>query len=286
MYCRHCYYDLRGQVDSRCPECGARFDPQDASTYLLRVPTRIQAFFRVNVVKTIVKLIVIAVLYGLLIVLFLPGRGSSRCGPLTGRQLSRGMLNSIILAHVLNGDASAEDGTLTMEAIRPDLARWWYSRSLEPQYVRANRWSRRSLDILTWSVLAIGPALAMIALTRRWARAISIAMASICVLLVLFSLATAYIVGGFRRSLSYDFVDDYVLVSNVDWRQPLSGEWNGLIAFEKKPWPRSVRVIATSPGTIRIVKESDFQERLSLIPIAKRAWDDCIAMGECTTVAE
>ena len=34
MYCRACYYDLRGQETSRCPECGRAFDPQDPKSFL------------------------------------------------------------------------------------------------------------------------------------------------------------------------------------------------------------------------------------------------------------
>jgi hypothetical protein len=32
-YCRRCGYDLRGLSSSLCPECGARFDPADPSTF-------------------------------------------------------------------------------------------------------------------------------------------------------------------------------------------------------------------------------------------------------------
>lgn len=33
MYCHNCQYDLRGQTDPRCPECGRGFDPCDPSTF-------------------------------------------------------------------------------------------------------------------------------------------------------------------------------------------------------------------------------------------------------------
>ncbi len=39
MYCRSCHYDLRGQLDPRCPECGGRFSFDDAETYLGNLPT-------------------------------------------------------------------------------------------------------------------------------------------------------------------------------------------------------------------------------------------------------
>ncbi len=39
MYCRSCHYDLRGQLDPRCPECGGRFSFDDAETYLGSLPT-------------------------------------------------------------------------------------------------------------------------------------------------------------------------------------------------------------------------------------------------------
>ena len=34
MYCRACYYDLRGQETPRCPECGRAFDPSDPKSFL------------------------------------------------------------------------------------------------------------------------------------------------------------------------------------------------------------------------------------------------------------
>ena len=37
MYCRKCYAELDAMVeDVRCPQCGRRFDPANAGTYLAR----------------------------------------------------------------------------------------------------------------------------------------------------------------------------------------------------------------------------------------------------------
>lgn len=284
MYCRECHYDLRGQIEPRCPECGCRFDPQDAGTYLLYVPTALQTFLRVEAVKTFAKLLAIAVLYSILVVLFVPGLFSSRCGPLSGRQMSRSLLNSIVHAHLLNAESSSEDGILTVEEIRSDLAPSWYSRSVEPRYAFANQWNRRVGDILKWSVLATGPALGAIVFTRRWARKVVIVMASMCALVALFSLISMYIVGGVTRTSSYAFVNDYVLVSNVDWRRWPSSPLDGIIAFEKTPWRGLWRVVAKNAWTIRILKESEFRKLLSQQPLAKRAWDECVAAGECTII--
>ncbi len=38
MYCRNCFYDLRGQEISRCPECGLPFALDDATSFLSDVP--------------------------------------------------------------------------------------------------------------------------------------------------------------------------------------------------------------------------------------------------------
>lgn len=117
MYCRHCHYDLRGQLNLRCPECGSRFDAQDVGTYLLRVPTGLQTILRVKAVKTIAKLLAIAILYSMLVALFAPAIFSSRCGALSGPRMSHSMLHSIVRAHLLNAESSSEDGTLTVEEI-------------------------------------------------------------------------------------------------------------------------------------------------------------------------
>jgi hypothetical protein len=38
IYCRHCYYCLRGLVEDRCPECGRTFNRRNASTFSLTPP--------------------------------------------------------------------------------------------------------------------------------------------------------------------------------------------------------------------------------------------------------
>ena len=38
MFCRRCYYDLRGQRDPRCPECGTAFAFDDPSSFLGEKP--------------------------------------------------------------------------------------------------------------------------------------------------------------------------------------------------------------------------------------------------------
>lgn len=284
MYCRECHYDLRGQTEPRCSECGLRCDLQDGNTYLLQVPTGLQTVLRNQVVKTFAKLLAIAVFYGTLVVLFFPGLYSSRCGPVSGRIMSHSLLYSICQAHFLNVQSSSEDGTLTIEQIRPDLARSWYSRSVEPQRVSANRWNRKAADILPWSVLAIGPVLVTIVFTRRWLRKLAITLASVCALVTVGSLMSMYVVSSFRRTSSYAYLADYVLVPGVDWRRWESSPSEGIVAFEKKPWPRSLRVVARNPWTVRTLKERKFQQLLSEQPVAKRAWDECLAAGECTTI--
>jgi hypothetical protein len=36
--CRQCGYDLQGQVESRCPECGSEFDSSELAAYVARGP--------------------------------------------------------------------------------------------------------------------------------------------------------------------------------------------------------------------------------------------------------
>ncbi len=279
VYCRKCHHDLRGQGMSQCPECAHPFDPQDEATYLLSIPTGLQTLFRSKALKILAKLLAIAALYGIAISSFLWALRSSNGTPLSGRAFSCSLLHSIVQAHLGNADLSSEDGTLTVEDVRHDLKPSWYSRSVEPQYARMNKWCRHATDILRWSVLAIAPALCALLLARRWLRKLAIAMVLTCALLILFSLSSAFIVAGSMPTPSYAYLDDYVLVSGIDWQS--SPSCDKIVAFEKHPWAGRYRVVAKNAWMIRVLRESKFQALLSEQPLASRAWDKCLARGEC-----
>ena len=40
MYCKKCYYDLRGLGDEVCPECGEGFNRRDMDSYLITLPDK------------------------------------------------------------------------------------------------------------------------------------------------------------------------------------------------------------------------------------------------------
>jgi len=285
MYCRECHYDLRGQREPRCPECGCVFDPHDEKSYLPQVPTGLQTVLANDGRKRFAELFAVALLYGAPLVFFVPII-SVRGHPLRARDMSRILLNSIVQAHIGNADLSPEDGTLAVDEIRHDLAPSRYSRAVARQHDSAIRWNRQATHVLKWCVFAVGPALVVAVLTRRWLRRLAIIIASICALGVLFSLIIMFVVGGVMRASSYAYVNDYVLVPSVDWRDYASSSWNKIVAFEKNPWPGAWRVVARNLFEVRVLREAEFQGLLSEQPVARRAWDDCIASGQCTKVSE
>ncbi len=238
------------------------------------------------IVKTAAKILVVGVIYSMTVFIFLPGLFSSRCGPISAKQLSLGALRSIIQAHMLNTALCADDGILTIDDVRHDLAPFWYSRSVEPKYIPACRWNRQTSDIITISVFATGIILCVIVLTKRWLRNSLIILASMCIFIILIIVISRYFVGGFMRTSSYAFVDDYVLLPNTNWREPETARVDGVIAFEKHPWPRANRVVARNAWSVRVIKESEFQKILTQQPEAKRAWNNCLKAGECKTVEQ
>jgi len=282
MYCQNCHYDLRGQTVPRCPECGRGFDPEDAATYLATAPRLLGRVFGDRWVRVVVSLLVLTVVYFGVV---LPGIAGSHCGSLSTRELSRGQLYAIVQAYLANGDAKGENGRLTLHDVRQDLAPSWYSRVAAPAYERANRWKRKASTLATWAVLVVGPALAVAVVFRRRVRKVALVIVLGCVAVGACALMSADVLDGYRHQLSYDYLDDYLMVPTVDWRDAAASSLNRIVGFEKRLWQdrfNRQRVVAQNPHEVRIMKERDFQKLLAEQPAAQESWLDCVAAGECT----
>lgn len=283
MFCRECHYDLRGQEEPRCPECGSHFDPRDGATYLRRPPTHLQSLLQIKWIRTCSLLLGVAVLYVTLVFLFVPGMYCSQCGSPSPRMLSSMSLRSIVTAQAIQSNDAANNRVLSLAELKPHLTPKWYSRSMEPRYVSANRWNRRLGDLIRWPVFSIGPALALIVLARRWLRKLAIAMACLCALATLLLFLSIGYVGRGTRTLSYAYLNDYVLVPGIEWYIRSRSSPNPMVAFEKQPWPGGRRLIARGSSQIDCVRENEFQRLLMNQPDAKTAWDECVAASECST---
>jgi hypothetical protein len=62
MFCRKCYYDLRGQVEPRCPECGTPYDSANRDTVLWERPN-----LALQSVKRIAIMTIVAIIIGFVI---------------------------------------------------------------------------------------------------------------------------------------------------------------------------------------------------------------------------
>jgi hypothetical protein len=281
MYCQNCHHDLRGQTVPRCLECGREFDPADPATYLAERTTVLRQVFRDRGVRVIGSLVAIGAVYLALIYTFVPGIRCSQCMPIPARGFSQDRLHTIVMAYLANGDTKGVRGRLTIDDVRHDLTPSWYSRAAAPAYERSNRWNRKASTWFTGVVLVVGPALAVAVIYRRRVRKVALVIVLACVAVGVGLVMSAYSVQGYMRRSSYDYLEDYVVVPTIDWRDMAQSSWTSIAAFEKHPWQNWWRVVARTPSEVRIMKERDFQKLLSEQPAAQEAWLDCVAAGEC-----
>ena len=265
MYCRTCKYDLRGQVEHRCPECGRTFSLDDPDTYLSVIPGRLRVLAGVVGKALCLSPITLTIAFVILICahLFLPRLSGGPEWSL--RPISQGNLRSIVgewlVQHHDHPDIRRFDLKQARSRIPPRLSAWTDQSVLWGQL---NWW--RTYKRHAWMIHAvlIYTVLMIPACHRHWKRRRAIPwLATVLVAIVI-------LVGNNLRSIvrfiqpgSHTFLNDYAYVDDPDWNVPPAKQSSTILAYEKQTRPTGERYVGFMDGSVGWVSEADLEARLA-----------------------
>ena len=149
MYCKRCRYDLRGQVETRCPECGRAYCPGDPNTYLsenrhaLLIVAR-QVRKAATFPPTLLTLGFIILMSGPLFLLPQLSSGPS----LSLRVISQRNLKSIVTAWMIQRFDHPSNGPFEFTQVKnqllPRLSAWTDQPILHARFGRAQTFRRHA----------------------------------------------------------------------------------------------------------------------------------------------
>ena len=218
MYCRACYYDLRGQVALRCPECGRGFDPDDPGSFLYR-PGRFRGLW--NEIKECRTAFVIMLTCGwVLCMLFvLPELNARTRGHSRGPVISH--LRMITIQRILWQRDDPKNRNYDRQAAVRDLPAL-LSPHTEQTKIKCRKYLSRAKAVAPYYLIptAIYALLLIPLVQRRW-RWIALGLLVTCVVLVPasrngFEIADALLPEGFSLKPTHAYLDDYVHIDDVD----------------------------------------------------------------------
>jgi prepilin-type processing-associated H-X9-DG protein len=251
MYCRKCYYDLRGQTVPRCPECGLAFVPGDATTYSEVIPSRWRTLAhrlrRILLVPTTA-----------LLVLLLIGSAPSRSRAIAYSVVSMANLKHITtvwMVESLRGPLTEFKSPVTLrDKLEPRLSARTQRRIV-----------RQKLDLTSWIkgtgrryclvLLIWGAVVAVIA--RGRARRVAIGfmfLASIALVSTFFADPLAR----WRYPGNYDYLQDFTFVDGWRWTDPARSS-DGIAAYGSASWWNQRRNIAFGDGHVGPLPEEQFR---------------------------
>lgn len=269
MYCKCCRYDLRGQVETRCPECGQVYCPDDPNSYLRKIPGPLhivagQVRGAVTLSPTLLTLGFVILMSGALVFLALLPQLS--CGPsLSLMGLSRNNLDIIVTEWMIQRWSIPSGGpfdfTRAKDQLPPRLSPWtdqsiYYARFSRTRAFRRHAWWIYALFI--YSALMIPSCHRHL---RRWR-----AIPWLATLLI----ATLIVVGRnlpvIERAMqpgSQAYVNDYIYIEDPTWVVPAPGNATRILAYEKQSWISGYRAVGFMDGHVSMLKEGDLRARLA-----------------------
>jgi prepilin-type processing-associated H-X9-DG protein len=249
MYCRFCYYDLRGQQTPRCPECGTAFAFDDPRSFLHKTPNRLERTMlwirRRRRAPLVAMTILLLGCYAVADYQLPSANHSSLLAVLSRANLKVLMTEWMIQQHD-HPEQRAFDIDAAMQDIRPSYSPWSErdaaSRKLQLAYL---------LNCAPWFVVPTMVYLLLIAilLERRARRGVFALVLALS--LVLFGslspreTATRF----FPGSLAY--LNDFVFLQGVDLTRSNSQQTRTIAAYDLQSFRnRSVRIVAFADGHV------------------------------------
>lgn len=228
MYCRGCFYDLRGQDTPRCPECGREYDPDDPCSFLEK-PNR---WHRVRLAFDRCRgpaAILLTAAWLILMVLG-PPRFHSGVRPAynTGSSRSRLNLTMIMAQWIIWQQDDPDKRNFDRRAATRDLLPLWSPWTEQSKFQRRVHVGRAAEGIGGFAVLTAVYTLLVIPLVRGHRRWLMIGSFAVCITLSYASFNAAQIAYALWPN-SHAYLDDYVYMNDVDLA-PRSGEPSTTIA--------------------------------------------------------
>ena len=253
MYCRACYYDLRGQEMGRCPECGTTFDLGDPETFLDRPPrgvARLWHRYRRLGPKMIVCLTVAWCITVFVVAPYLARDYSHR---MTVWHVGNSNLKGIMTTWIIQQHDRPEHRPFDQDAaklsMRPSWSPWtegWRARlRLRVGYVL------RKAPIFAGATLVY--ALLMASLLSRAGRRLTLGVA-VCALLVFLLSEEPIRVANFLCRGSYAFLSDYTYIPDVDLTSSAVGRGTTIAAYDTRSFSgHRRRLIAFADGHVELL---------------------------------
>lgn len=250
MYCKGCRYSLRGQVESRCPECGRVFDFSDSSTFDAVLPGPLKRAHRWTANR---RYFVVAGLCTITIGIWwltadkLP-LGLRRIDPRIVSTVNlKGILTTWIIQQNEDKFATPFDKSRAMRDMRG-----YYSTNSEYFAGRLKSllgsWTRSGYVFL--HLLPLAACLTAIAVFwKRWPRRTCVLLLIVVLLFVGDAVMSNFVVRTLMPG-SQAFLDDYVYLADVDLMAGVQ-RGNTIAAYERKLWPVSGRrVVGFADGHV------------------------------------
>jgi len=246
MYCRQCHYDLRSLTINRCPECGEAFDPTISDTFYQEFPsvgwhlrTALRSF-RESCIRNRGQIVfILLLLWGLGILGLLP----AFLGTNHNLGLRRSNLTGIMTTWAIQLNEPARTSlAFDKDAARLDMQPSFSSWTEQKQITRRGRIENQArMAPFLFAPLA-GLLLIISLLWRGRVRRIVRVLVVLCLLTSLTAIAPKWI-SEMLVPGTYNFLDDYVCLENVDLRHPKGdiaayawrtfiGEGRRMIAFD------------------------------------------------------
>lgn len=259
MYCRTCKYDLRGQVEHRCPECGEWFEPGNPKTYSLTKPLLLgieARHFRVFLWVTLACGVPLLAFYDVN-KFHLRHFDGVRSHPNPAWHAST--FRHIVWDWAFQRGVYPNKSDFDLDAARTTLKSLLDRRSLQ-QLVAWNFWTSSAL----WAPWLITSIMLLGALRSR-RRRMGVAMLAVCLLLATGLSFCKDAIANRLWPVGHDYLHDYVYVSGLDWSQADSAT---IIAFEAEPWYGEFRHVAYADFRVDRLPESEFQKLLATQALA------------------